>query len=476
MFNKEQCMVQEFLDEIDKVVIEQLKPVTNDTSEFSSKIHLPTPSLASPNLVTIFAKPNPAIMSVARLTRNEKFYLNVLHANAQKNLGEVRQHSISLKEFKLITGYKQKDYRQLKRVLANLKKKDVGWGELENDELDWLNTGWIASARIVDNILRYEYSVEMENLLLELKKYGYTKLDILIQKNLLSKYSLDLYEICKKFSRVRSTGDKSLTWWRKGLGFSSSQYPNWSIFYRDVFKAAIVEVNNKSDIYLTLSTKGRPAKFVKIEISSNTNFVHPAELTQSNLSQDLYRLMPVQESVSSLDESIRILTNEFGFSDDRKLIQVRQKINDDEKFICAVRYIKKKKDNGEIKTNLNGYAYKTLMNYTPPAITKHPTTYSEDKIHKVQFDIQQQIDLKVDYQAELNLKIKQHYEDLSLDEKNNVINKFKDYLSNLPMESMGCRMLTEIENKGIHLDDESILMSFFRDFCRNYFDFEKFTE
>ena len=346
----------------DKVVTEQLKQVENDTPELGLDIHVPTmktelipiQNVASYNSVTLVSKPNPAIMSVAKLTRNEKFYLNVLHANAQKKLGKVRQHSICLKKFKLVTGYNQKDYRQLKRILANLKKKDVGWGELENDELDWLNTGWIASARIIDNILKYEYSVEMENLLLELKKYGYTKLDILIQKNLQSKYSLDLYEICKKFSQVHSTGDKNLTWWRKGLGLNSTQYLNWSIFYRDVFKVAIAEVNNKSDIYLTLSTKGRPAQFVKIEITSNINFVHPAELTQTDLSgtQDLSRLTPIEESVSSLNKSIQILKDEFGFSDDRKLIEVRHKINDDKKFINAVTYLKNKKYNGNMKVHV----------------------------------------------------------------------------------------------------------------------------
>lgn len=414
------------------------------------------------NNVSILSKPNPAIMSVSNLSRKEKLYANVCLANAQSTLGKQRVHSIPLADFRELSGYNRKDYAELKRTFANLMSKIVHIGKLEDDDSPWKAMSWLAEVSIENGLLRYEYSTSMETVLQEFARLGYTRLDILIQKELRSKHSLDLYEIGKRYARVHSTGWKSMDWWRQAFNATSNAYTSWSYFYRDVIKPAIKEVNTKTDLSLHLYKRGRPVQEIRFSIEPNPNFVHPLGTNKNTLiTEQKTNNKNLDTIVTGTDLTLDILRNEFGISSAKAIETIQSQFKHPADLLTAIDYLLKKKRSGQITHNLSGYAYKSLTNFTPPSKPNKQTRKNKLLPEPTQKQEEKQNN---DYTLYVREQITSHYNQQSHNKQEAIQAEFIRYLSQRNSIAFVRRLIEAVETGGIFCGRTVQIFGFLKDF------------
>lgn len=291
-------------------------------------------------------------MSVSALSRTERLYLNVLFAKALPRLGRQRQHSVPLDEFKEIVKYRYPGHRELKKTLMSLRKKDVQFGSLDDDSEPWACMGWLSEVAVRDGLIVYEYSASMEQRLTS--ALPFTKLDLMRLADLSTRYGLALYELCKRFAGVNSTGFRPVAWWylaltARPLG-DSFQY---KVFNRDILGPAIEEINAKTDLCVKLETRGRPVSTLRIQIQAQSH--------QAQLERDLDSRVVLDEE--GCDARMRhTLIDEFGIWEGHlpALLALPQEIMDE-----GIQYLRMQIASGRITQNVGGYALKTLMNFKP---------------------------------------------------------------------------------------------------------------
>jgi len=105
--------------------------------------------------------------------------------------------------------------------------------------------------------------------LLRSKDMKYQIFYLSMLKSLKSKYSMALYENCKRYENVSTTGNIEVNELRKVLGALKPTYQENRRFIQLLLKPAIKEINDKTDIEITYETKkrNREIKYIKFNIT-----------------------------------------------------------------------------------------------------------------------------------------------------------------------------------------------------------------
>jgi len=441
----------------------QHKPPTSDGQGASTPTIFESSENPSDNNVEIFSKPNPTILARYNdLSRQERLYSNLLFANAATGslLKGDRRHSIEIQEFRRLTNYQHKCYTELKRCFDNLLTKKIEFGALDDDMPHFKAMTWIAEYELKDGILYYEYSTTMEeelrNLIRNNPKIGYTKLDLMIQNKLVGKHSLTLYELAKKYAKVKSTGFKDLEWWRDAFSVRPEQYPLFKEFKRRVFQASIAEINQETDIFLSMEEKGRPIQAVKIIIDKNPNYMRQImEDADFNIIESDDGQLTDQNDLS-LEDTIARLQEIYGL--DGKCITEflnSDKYNDKKLFIEAFQHLETKRKAGKIVSALDGYAFVTIRDYKKPKkpIPNNSASKIDIQRKKKQAEVSEKNAILKKKQISL---LSQHYDALTETEQEEFKLDYLSHLSELRSKNLGGTyilvMIRLIEDNGVFAD------------------------
>jgi hypothetical protein len=178
---------------------------------------------------------------------------NLLFFHAYRELLTERVHKIRVQDIALALGYK--DVGELKQILRQLRALEIQWNYGKHS---WGVSGFLAEARIEDNVLHYEYGSFLTKELADPAHYA--RISLAIQKNFSSKYSLVLYEIAAAYY-IASRRWGQTDWYeidrlRVILGCKDdAYYDDYKYFARNILKKAIAEVNQKSDFHLEIEKK-----------------------------------------------------------------------------------------------------------------------------------------------------------------------------------------------------------------------------
>lgn len=186
---------------------------------------------------------------------------NVLLRNAWVNLLDKDIHTISIQELADAVGFDSKNVEFLKEALASLVTTAVTWNILGRDKKNaWGMTAIIGSVQIVEGtgVCEYSYPYHLRKLLRNPNIFA--RLNLLIQRQFDSKYSLALWEYATgeiALSGNMDSNEVCVTEWialeaiRDLLGAHNHAYDDYKIFNRAVLKPAIVEINRVSNIVIT---------------------------------------------------------------------------------------------------------------------------------------------------------------------------------------------------------------------------------
>ena len=216
-----------------------------------------------------------AIHIRGKLSLLQRKVANVLLLNAYEGLREKEMHSIRIKELAEVIGFDSKNVEALKEALRGLTDIKIEWNILDQagKEEEWGRSSMLAGVTILSGrgVCRYSYYKDLRE-----KLYNpavYARINLSVQREFRSGYALALYENCIRFRKIGSTGWIELETWRDLLGVREGTYPAFKEFRRRVLKPAIKEVNEHSDILVTLEPPMREKRRIvalKFTIKNNS--------------------------------------------------------------------------------------------------------------------------------------------------------------------------------------------------------------
>jgi len=215
-----------------------------------------------------------AIHTRGKLSLLQRKVANVLLLNAYEDLLKQEMHSIRIKDLAEVIGFDSKNVEVLKEALRGLTDIKIEWNILdhEGEEEEWGRTSMLAGVTIVSRrgICRYSYYADLREKLFNPAVYA--RINLSVQREFRSAYALALYENCVRFRNIGSTGWIELETWRDLLGVREGTYPAFKELRRRVLNPAIKEVNEHSDILVTLEAPQRKKRRIvalKFNIENN---------------------------------------------------------------------------------------------------------------------------------------------------------------------------------------------------------------
>ena len=321
-------------------------------------------------------KASPAIQIESKITHLQRRAWNVLLANAYNELPNQEVHRVSVAELAKSLGFNSRDYDHLKETLEALVDCTVKWNILGKDKKEeWGVASLLAEARIKDGICTYAYPPYLRTRLYNPRIY--TKLNLRLQNQFISRYALILWEVCfDYFDLSRNEGETSfipIETFRELMGLEKGEYPVFKELNRNVIKPAIKEINALTNFHIEVENKrfGRKIAELKFRISRIREIptIQEPEAQQNPISFDIEDLPKIAikliEAGVSRKEAQRIANQEWD------VVDVAAQPEDKEDFAV---YVAEKIGLARYATNIKnagGFIVKAIQeNYQNPEFQK----------------------------------------------------------------------------------------------------------
>lgn len=310
-----------------------------------------------------------AIHIGGKLTLLQRKLFNVLLYNSYDDLMKKETHEIRIGELCDLAGFESNDYRMVKNVLTSLKRTEVTWNLLGDDEVEeWGITSLVAEAVIRNGICHYSYGPLFRKKLYEPEIYA--RINLSIMGKFSGSYAFALYENTTRFRNLGSTGWKELEFWRGVLGVGENDYRQFKEFNKKVIKTAVKEVNETSDIMLNVEYKREKRRIVAIKFNVQRNPQLPIPFP---IKDELMKKMKMEaEQEGSEQQSITVETTSeasqrmlsFGLSESQAA--GFQEEYDDGYIMANLDIVENAYKAGKITEALPAYTYGALKNdYRP---------------------------------------------------------------------------------------------------------------
>ena len=192
-------------------------------------------------------KPAPLIECEGRLTAQQRHMFNAMLYNSLPNLDDTWQE-ISIRRLKELSGIKTRNHKWLHEALDELQRIQIEW-DVFNEKR---NTRYNKSTPFSDvkemgdrPVVRYALSAETKDQLRSPEMYA--KLYLMLGNNLVSKFSVALWELGLRYEGVGRTKEQELDTWRHVFGVMDT-HKSFSDFRTKVLEPAKAEVEEKTDL------------------------------------------------------------------------------------------------------------------------------------------------------------------------------------------------------------------------------------
>lgn len=208
-------------------------------------------------------------------TRTQRLAFNAMlkHAHHVRNRNpekDFETFEISRKELMEMINYTSPNRQHLKKTLSEMQTLRVQWDVLEQGGSVWKSSVMLPYIEVHTDKIVYSYAPQIKELLFDADIYA--MLDLRIQRRFSLDCSTALYEWVNRFRRIGVTAELPWTQWRwtiYGDISPTSGLHEYKIFKRDKLKPAIAEINQVSDLTITLRENragGRSVKFLQFQV------------------------------------------------------------------------------------------------------------------------------------------------------------------------------------------------------------------
>lgn len=203
----------------------------------------------------------------------QKKVYNALLMNAYDNLISAKEHEIKISTLCGLIGVDPRNQKHLKSVLLKLVTTPVVFDVLDQDEIEWEATTLMSSIRLKNGLCTYEYSTGLANRLYNPNTYA--RINLKIQRDIKSSFSLTLYENCFRYLKVGTTGTWTLEQFRRLMGVNEKKaYQQFKYLNSKIIVPSAKEINKLTDIHIepVFERTGRQTSGVKFLIKKNPQY------------------------------------------------------------------------------------------------------------------------------------------------------------------------------------------------------------
>lgn len=246
------------------------KPV--QVSEAPSQIAL----FQMPELPEPFRKAVPAVHIAPQagpisLQQAKMFNALIKNAIEQNKTGERVWFEYLIQDLIRDVGLNSKNRDYVKATVNSLVGFVVNWDHLSGPKPEWNASGLIAGAKISGSLLKYQFSENIRELLMNPRVYA--SIDMRIAREFKRGHSLTLWENVVRYEGVGRTPRLSVSAIRDimlGLDWPAGSYVQYKTFKNRVLLPAIAEINNIADHEIELHEfkQGRSITEVQFTITA----------------------------------------------------------------------------------------------------------------------------------------------------------------------------------------------------------------
>lgn len=187
------------------------------------------------------------------LTTTEQKIILTMASMIEPTDKDLKDYAIAVKDFLLMLNLPSGgNYVHIKKVIDTLMSKVV---EIPSsaEAGGWVKTHWVSRAEYVNGtgVIQLRFAPELKPYLIQLKD-TFTSYRLSNILSLKSGYSIRLYELMKKW-QFAGEWTCSVTSLREKLGVESKKYPRYANFNAKVLKVAVAELNEKTDLSITVT-------------------------------------------------------------------------------------------------------------------------------------------------------------------------------------------------------------------------------
>lgn len=215
---------------------------------------------------TILRKHTAAVHSSSPLSLVQQKAINALlrHAMRDKNILDDVYHEVPIRLLMEDLGYKEstRSYSEdLRKSLFELSEINVRWNILKKDKRGKVSgqSPYLASIVLDNGVIRYTFSKEIRDSFF--KPHLYARLDLNYQKQFKLKSSLPIWELLWEELSTKKKDEICTDWIDYEniinlLGIEGDFYiNNFALFKNKVLKPCLTEINEKSDVTVSLDEK-----------------------------------------------------------------------------------------------------------------------------------------------------------------------------------------------------------------------------
>lgn len=198
------------------------------------------------------------IGSKDEITLVQRKAYNVLLACAYDDLPKKSTHRMPVSDLCRYLNFDSNNTKHLKDALRGLVNTKVEWNILGADRKQaWGVAALLGEVKIENGFCYWEYTSSLRKMLYNPTVYA--RINLQLQNKIKSKHSLILYENIFYYYRA-SDGFGETPWivipnLRKLLGIPDSKYKQFKVFNNAVIKKAVDEINEKTDLVVTIEYK-----------------------------------------------------------------------------------------------------------------------------------------------------------------------------------------------------------------------------
>jgi plasmid replication initiation protein len=199
---------------------------------------------------------------------------NVLLACAYNDLPTKTVHHMPLNVLCRYLNFESNNTKYLKEALKGLVGTNVEWNILGADrQQEWGTAALLSEVKIKNGLCYWEYPSTLRQMLYNPRIFA--RINLSLQNKISSKHSLILYE--NIFFYYRAADGCGETPWieilllRKLLGIKPEEYKQFKVFNNSVIKKSVEEINQKTDLQVTIEykRKGRKVAAIKFHVELN---------------------------------------------------------------------------------------------------------------------------------------------------------------------------------------------------------------
>jgi Initiator Replication protein len=267
-------------------------------------------------LVKFINKPSVIISSEGKLGLIQRKCWNILALHAIQSGLKTGQRRFQVPVTFLTNelGYTTKNYKHFTDLLENIARINIS-GDMfrEDGSKFWISFNMFGQCIVENGICDFEYPSFVAEAIANPKRY--IKLLLRVQNCFQSSYGLGLYEFLKtRYIEKKKKGYSEMTVneFRSLMGLENGKYKEFKQLKKNVINTAIKEINEKTDLFVTIELEKMSRKVVKIRFQITENPKKIANLKRINAWKDL-------QEVERLDKGLVEKLKEIDFSETQGL-------------------------------------------------------------------------------------------------------------------------------------------------------------